>query len=115
MPLREQENLPYRTPGTGPVGVGKVSANEEDYSTAVAVRDILKEALTGLFKDFNAFDILKDEGREKAADNLLRQVEAKQMAFDILSPTFEAIDNAVKAVDEKWKQRNKPNQQGTNQ
>lgn len=106
MPQRDQDDIPYRGIVTSPASAPAVSStNEANYDTLQIARKLLQDGIDGLYKDFNAFDILKAEDKEKASANLLRQVEAKQMAFDILSPVLEAVDNAVKLVDEKYKQR----------
>lgn len=106
MPQREQDDLPYRSPVTAVNTPAPVSdTNVANYDTLAIARRLLVDGIDGLYKDFNAFDILKDKPTAEAAENLLRQVEAKQMAFDILSPVLEAVDNAIKGVDEKYKQR----------
>jgi hypothetical protein len=81
------------------------STNEANYDTLQIVSKLLTDSMNGLYKDFNAFDILKEGDTFAAAGNLLRQVEAKQMAYDILSPALEAVDNAIKLIDQKYKQR----------
>lgn len=106
MPVREQDDLPYRSPVTAASAPASTSSvNEENYNTLKIVRALLEESMAGLYKDFNAFSILSQEDTDKAAANLLRQIEAKQIAFDILSPVLDAVDNAVQAVDSKYKQR----------
>lgn len=104
MPYREQDNLPYSTPGTLQRSAEPTSQNEQEFSTLKIVGNILNDALAGLSRDFNAFDVLKDADRAKAADNMLRQVEAKQMAYDILLPCVEAVTSAIQIVDSKYKQ-----------
>lgn len=105
MPTREQDDLPYRSPVTARQVPTPTSVDEQDFSTLKIVRGILSEAVNGLYKDFNAFDILKDQTPETAARNLLRQVEAKQIAYDTLSPLLDAVDTAMKNVDNNYKER----------
>lgn len=83
----------------------QTSSNEADYSTLLIVRDLLAQSVLGLSKDFNAFDVLKDKPTEEAAANMLRQIEIKQGVYDIVAPLLEAVQEAVRAVDERYKQR----------
>lgn len=104
MPQRDQDETPYFTPGTAPGRAEKHPVDEQQYSTLKMVGGMLTDALDGLSKDFNAFDVLTKEDRTKAADNLLRQVEAKQMAYDILLPAVEAVVSAIQKIDVNYKQ-----------
>jgi hypothetical protein len=106
MPQREQDDFQYRSPMTAVNAPAPVSStNEANYDTLQIVRDQLRDAVNNLYKDFNAFNVSPEKTEEEAAKIMLRQVTAKQMAFDILSPVLEAVDNAVKLVDDKYKQR----------
>jgi hypothetical protein len=64
----------------------------------------LGDQLEALYKDFNAFDILKGKPEPEAAANLLRQIEGKQIAYDVLRPTYDAVVEAIRRVDNKHKQ-----------
>lgn len=106
MSVREQDDLPYRSPVTqGTAQSPSTTANETNYDTLKIVRELLADSLEDLYKNFNAFDVLKSETKDKAVDNLLRQIEGKQIAYDILSPVLEGVDNAIKVVDDKYKAR----------
>jgi hypothetical protein len=83
----------------------KTTTDEENYDTLKSVRNILQEAVQGLYKDFNGFNVLKDTNKKQALENLLFQVEGKQAAYDILAPILESIISAMQTVDNKYKQR----------
>lgn len=107
MPLREQDNLPYRTPAdyAARSRPQQVSSNEVDYSTLKIVRDLLAEAVNGLSKDFNAFEVLKDKPENAAAKNILRQIEIKQGVYEIVFPLLTAVNEAMRGVDERYRQK----------
>src|SRR4051812_10916192 len=104
MAEREQDDLPYRSPVHTPGVKSVVSKNEQEYSTLKIVRSTLAATVEGLYKEFNAFEVLKNADAEMAASNLLRQVEVKQGVYDIVSPLLEAVDNAMRVVDDKYKE-----------
>ncbi len=108
MPTREgaDNDLPYRTPMTAIVSTTPVSSkNEDNYDTLKIVQKLFRDSLDGLYRDFNAFDVLNGKPPSAAAENLLRQIQAKQIAYDLLSPVLEAVDSAIQTVDDKYKQR----------
>ena len=106
MAQREQDDLPYRSPVT-PVAKGaKVwGKDEENQDTLRMVLREFEKGMDGLYKNFNTFEITKDKSSKEAADILMRQILAKQEAFDILMPLFEAVKSAIERVDNKFKQR----------
>lgn len=104
MPQREQDDTPYFTPGVLETGPETTTKDQQEYSTLKIVGNMLLEARNGLSKDFNAFDILKEADTTTAAENLLRQVEAKQIAYDILDPVVEAVISAIQKIDVNYKQ-----------
>lgn len=108
MPLREQADLPYRTPAEYAARnrPQQVSSNEADYSTLRIVRDLLAKSVAELSpQDFNTFEVLKNEDKSKAAENLLRQIEIKQGVYDIVAPLLVAVNEAMRAVDERYRQK----------
>lgn len=107
MPLREQDELPYRSPVDYALRnrAQQLTSNEVDYSTLKIVRDLLAEAVALLSpQDFNTFELLKDKPRSEAAENLLRQIEVKQGVYDIVNPLLIAVNEAMRGVDSKYKQ-----------
>jgi hypothetical protein len=104
MPQREQDNTPYLTPGVLHDTPQTTTRDQQEYSTLKVVGNMLIEAQNALSKDFNAFDILEGADRPTAAENLLRQVEARQIAYRILYPTVEAVISAIQKIDINYKQ-----------
>lgn len=102
---REQDGLPYRTPGMVGQRPVQTTSNEQDYSTLQIVRDILAKNVEALYKDFNAFGVNKDKDPDERAKILLHEVEVKQGVFDIVNPLLEAVNSAMLAVDQKYKQK----------
>lgn len=103
MPQREQDDLPYRSPVTNrttkPQAVNK---DTEEYSTLKEVHGLFLEGVDSLYKDFNAFDILSTDMPEEAKEKFIAEVKAKQLAYNILQPLLEQVDNAVKKVDKNF-------------
>lgn len=103
MAQREQDDLPYMSV----VPKGKLpivtTSNEQDYSTLKIVRAQFESSLEELYANFNAFDVLIHANPDEAAKNLLRQVEAKQIAYDILSPLLDAMVTAIDGLENKYK------------
>lgn len=104
MPNREQDETPYFTPGILDTAAPATPTDEVEFSTLKTVAKELNNSMAALYGDFNAFDILKEADSDKAASNLLRQVEAKQIAYDILFPAVDAINGAIQKIDAKYKQ-----------
>lgn len=103
----DNEGLPYRT-GVGamnPTPQRPVSKDEEDYGTLKSVQATLQAAVDGLYKDFNAFTLLKGATKEEARDHLVAQIEANQIAFAVLSPVLESVNSAINVVDTKHKEQ----------
>lgn len=101
------DEAPYRsfTPLTIIPKATSSADDENQFSTLVLARDELATSIEGLYKDFNAFSVLKDTDITIARDNLLRQIEAKQIAYDILVPILDTLDSTILAINEKWKSR----------
>lgn len=108
MAIREgnDNSLPYRSPVTPTAASTPYTQDEQDYNTLKFVQNIFAEALDSLYKEFNAFDVLGDGNNEAVRDKMMRQIAGNQIAYDVLSPLKERIDNAIVKADETYKQRN---------
>lgn len=103
----DRADLPVRSPVT-PLG-GRIrpdadAANAANYDTLKIVEKILGEQLEALYKDFNAFDILEGKPEAEAAANLLRQIDGKQLAYSLVKPSYDAVVEAIRRIDNKHKQ-----------
>jgi hypothetical protein len=103
----DNEGIPYRTgvSAMNPTPTRVVTADEENYNTLKAVMKMMQTAVDALYKDFNAFTLLKGATRTEARDHLVAQIEANQIAFGIVSPLLESIRDAIKVVDDKYKEQ----------
>lgn len=106
MPEPEDENIPFLHPVTAPGRDEATDEDDQDFSTLVEIKKTLDDAMASLYKDFNAFDIVKlletntvPETRKK----LLIQILGKQEAYDILMPIQSTVDSAVEDVMRKRK------------
>lgn len=81
------------------------SVDEGEFSTLQVVRDSLANAVEELYKDFNAFDLLKTGKKTEAAYDLIVQIEAKKAAYDILTPLLETITSTMEGINAKYRQR----------
>lgn len=108
MSVREgnSNQLPYRSPVTTAPAQTPFTQDEAQYNTLVMVRNIFGEAIDGLYKEFNAFDVLSDGTDQEKIDKMMRQIAGNQIAYDILSPLKERLDNAITTADDNYKQRN---------
>lgn len=106
MPLRQpQDNLPYRVPATAsPAADNHTTQDEQDFNTLKKVEVILESCVEGLYKEFNAFNVTTADDPKVAAANLLVEIKSKQFAYEILVPALEMVKNAIKAVDDKYKE-----------
>lgn len=90
------EDLGYRSPiDTTPAKVP--DADTDNFSTLDDLYKKFKVELKNL-EHVNAFDTLKTEDKTKAAEVLLRQLDAKQEAFRILEPLFLQLESAVRDI-----------------
>ena len=100
------EDIPYRTAVPLPPDASQASSRDEDnYDTLKLIQKGLVDAIDGLYKDFNAFEVLKDADNRTASQALMRNIAAKQEAYDILVPLLESVNSAVNSVDNKYKKR----------
>lgn len=81
-----------------------VSKDEEEMSTLQQVHTTLEEAVHSLYKDFNAFRLPENVPKTTAIFDLMKQIESKQMAYDVLAPCLEAVESAMRIVNEKYKE-----------
>ncbi len=109
MSIREgnDNSLPYRSPVTPAAADIPYTQDEQDYNTLKFVQNILAETIDGLYKEFNAFDVLSDGTDTEKRDKMMRQIAGNQIAYDILSPVKERIDNAITTADSNFNQRNR--------
>lgn len=99
------EELPYRAPFALPTVIEKEKiVDEADLSTLQTVRKLLKESLDGLSKDFNAFDTLADANPEVAARNLLSQIQARQLAYQIIAPLYDSVHGVITLIESRYKE-----------
>lgn len=102
--MEGNDGFAYR--GPAPVAVTKSQpsiTDEAQYSTLIAVRNDIAMALEDLYKDFNAFDVFKDDVTEEAKEKMLRQIAGKQEAYNILFPVLETIDSTMLQINAKYK------------
>lgn len=97
----DNEELPYRSPATAPGPDPVTDKDDEDLPTLLSVKKTLDEAITALYKDFNAFKILATDNKTEATEKLLIKILGKQEAYDILSPLQSTIESAIEAVKQK--------------
>lgn len=106
------DDLPYRNSAIAhtylPGRDQPSSADEREFSTLKAVREQIARRIEGLYKDFNAFDILKlleSPKIEDAQRKLLVQVMGKQEAYDILAEALEVIDTTMQTINIKYREK----------
>lgn len=68
----------------------------------------MSSALDGLYKEFNAFDVLKDGTTEEVKDKMMRQIAGNQVAYDIIAPLLDAVTTAIHGADNRHIERNTP-------
>lgn len=74
--------------------------DEEEQSTLRRVYVILREKMADIDK-WHAF-----ERKTDSELSIKQQIKARQIAFEIVAPAFEAVEQALATVDEKFRQRN---------
>lgn len=92
------EEIPVRSPVRMSTPDNSTDNDDEDFSTIVNVKKILDKSIEGLYKDFNAFSLVKDS--KLSTDE---QIAARQIAYDILVPVQSMIDSATQSVIERRK------------
>lgn len=108
MTIREQDDLPYRTAGSVQNKNVPVTKNEENYDTLRIVKELLDLRIEGLYRDFNAFGVLNlaESTKARAAEELLLQIEAKKIAYDVLIEAVQALETALQGVKQNYNKRN---------
>lgn len=91
----EIDEMVYRSPVTRRVDPQKVSKDAEQFSTLKNVQGILSEAMDSLGKDFNAFELVDRNGSRKNPEDIVKDIQARQVAHDILAPIKDAVDSAI--------------------
>lgn len=100
MPRRDSEPIPYRSAiPEDIIPKRKWGHDDANQDTLKVVLEALEQAMEALYKDFNAFDVLEGKSKKEAAEALLRSIEAKQLAFDILTPLYETVKSAIHHVE----------------
>lgn len=100
------EEIGYRTSGVAwKPPAPTVTQDEEDVSTLRVVRANLAESIEGLYKDFNAFELLKGATTARKKEELLYQIAIKQGVYEILAPLFDQVDSSIKSTTAKYKQK----------
>ena len=90
------EEVGYRSPiDTTPATIP--DADSDNFSTLIDIYRKFKAELKAI-EHINSFDTLKAEKPDEAAIVLLRQIDAKQGAYEILYPLFLQLESAVQDV-----------------
>lgn len=106
MKFNSDENIPYATTGIPvPAAKPKVSTDEANYDTLIQVRKELAAALAALYKDFNAFTAADKANTAQAAQDLLVDIKARQIAFGILEPICESVNSTIQLIDKKYREK----------
>lgn len=96
----QDEDLPYRASVASVLpSADDTRVDESHYDTLRAVHTALKDGMDGL-DEWHAFDLTKSDGL-----TVEQQIVAHRKAFDILVPVFQAVNDAIIKVDEKYKER----------
>lgn len=96
-----EEEFEYRNPiDPGIVEPPVISrVDEGNINTLKQVQKDLENDIAALYKDFNAFDVMKDGTNEEVMETMMRQIAGRQIAFDILTPVFDRIKSAVDKIE----------------
>lgn len=106
MGLRHQpDGFGYRTPVTDAMQSASehVTQNEQNYDALKSNQQDLNNAIEGLYKDFNSFDVLSEGTDQAKKEQMMRQIAGKQIAYDILVPLRERMNSAIAVIDMKYK------------
>lgn len=96
------DELQYRSAGhiNLPQEVKKSTTDERDFSTLKSVRDVFEANMEALTKDFNALVIFEGNDPDVTARDLVVQVKARQLAYQILSPILETLRSTLSNIDQ---------------
>lgn len=108
MPQRDKESIPLLHSAAETLAAvipsRAVTQDEENFDTLKAVEAILQNAVEALYKDFNAFEMPDGVPKTTVLFSLMRKIEAKKEAYNILAPIADSVRDAVIAVDNKYKE-----------
>ena len=91
----EQDDLPYRSAITTRQKAPEATPDDQDYRTLKIVQGILHDSMHSLGKDFNAFTLVDGNGRRIDPEGVVKEIQSRQIAYDILVPIVEAVDSAL--------------------
>lgn len=74
--------------------------DEQQYDSLKEAQELLSESIKDLYKDFNAFDVLKTDNPQ-IAENFIREVAGKQEAYNILMPILQSLNSIVDKIEKK--------------
>lgn len=96
------EDIEYRTAGFRPLPAPEdiPTKDEIDYSTLSEVEGYLTEAMGGLYKDFNAFEL-----SDKTSDEVVLEIQARKVAYNLLLPAIQSVQTAIERVKASRKER----------
>lgn len=95
------EDIPYRSAiPQQVVEKDEFTTDEQQQGTLNNVYKVLKESIENLDK-WHAFDCRDTDLKIK------QHIHAHKMAFDIVAPAYEAVEQALAIVDQKFRERNK--------
>lgn len=77
--------------------------DQAHYSTLKAIHDSFAESLEALYRDFNAFTMLESATTVERMEDLMVQIKANQKAYDILSPLYQTLQQALEKIDSDFK------------
>lgn len=102
----DRNDLPTRSPAVGPPAEQTVSnTDERNFNTLLEAQALLEQEIWNLYKDFNAFDVYKDDHDDKAKQKLLRDIDGKQVAYDILMSVKAKLDDTIQKIEQKNEER----------
>lgn len=112
MSVKEGNNdgFDYRSPVTQSQPKPKYSQDEANVDTLQRVMDTLDLQINGLYKDFNAFDIIalldNSDSLSAAQQKLMIQILGKQNAYDVLVEARTAVESAIGRANLNYTKRN---------
>lgn len=101
----DRDDLPMNSPAVGPAVTPVSNTDERNYDSLLEAQKDLGAAIRGLYKDFNAFDVYKEDTTEDAKNKLLRTIDGKQVAYDILLPIKAKLDQTIENIKKKNEER----------
>lgn len=92
----DAEEIGYRSP----VNLTPPKTPDADIDNFSTLEDVFRKFDNSLkdLEHINAFDTLKVEDKKKAAEVLLRQIDAKQLAYEILEPLHAQLKSAIEDI-----------------